>query len=77
MAFWRRKPQLRTIDETQAYARAYGGPREEVRRIVLPPRRPRDTSVLEHGELLRRAFLDRLERREEDKDDQDERLGGA
>jgi hypothetical protein len=34
-----------------------------VKVVKLPPRRPRDTVVLARGELLRRSFLERLERR--------------
>jgi len=34
-----------------------------VRVIKLPPRRPRDKKVLESGEKVRRAFLERLEQR--------------
>jgi hypothetical protein len=34
-----------------------------VRVVKLPPRRPRDKEVLQSGEKLRRAFLDRLEGR--------------
>jgi hypothetical protein len=60
---WRRKRQARPIGEAEAYARSYGTPSSEVKVIKLPPRRPRDRSVLATGELLRRAFLERLERR--------------
>jgi hypothetical protein len=63
MAFWRRKARLRELGEAEAYERTYGGPHTEVVVVKLPPRRPRDRDVLAHGELLRRAFLDRLEHR--------------
>jgi hypothetical protein len=66
--FWRRKQKLEQIDEAEAYQRSYGEPRIDVRRVQLPPRRPRDREVLAHGESLRRAFLDRLEKREEEND---------
>jgi len=59
----RRKEQTRPIGEREAYERSYGEHTQEVRVIKLPPRRPRDKKVLESGEVLRRAFLERLERR--------------
>ena len=60
----RRKEQSQPIDEAEAYERSYGEHSQDVRVIKLPPRRPRDKKVLESGEVLRRAFLDRLERRQ-------------
>ena len=60
---WRRREQAKPIGEAEAYERSYGAPSPEVRVIKLPPRRPRDPAVLEAGERLRRAFLDRLEHR--------------
>lgn len=60
---WRRKRRERPIGEAEAYARSYGTPSAEVKVIKLPPRRPRDRDVLATGERLRRAFLERLERR--------------
>jgi hypothetical protein len=68
MPFWRRKNEPEPIDEQQAYERSYGAPREDVRRVHLPPRRPRDEDVLRTGEKLRRAFLDKLEERDADKE---------
>ena len=62
---WRRRQQAKPIGEAEAYERSYGTPSSEVRVIKLPPRRPRDRQVLEAGERLRKAFLDRLERRGE------------
>ena len=59
----RRKQQAKPIDEAEAYARSYGEPSPDVRVIKLPPRRPRDRAVLESGDVIRRAFLDRLNRR--------------
>jgi len=59
----RQKQQAQPIGEAEAYARSYGEPSPDVRVIKLPPRRPRDRAVLESGELIRRAFLDRLDRR--------------
>ena len=64
MAFWRRRPAPTPIDEAAAYERSYGHQHGDVRIVRLPPRRPRNRDVLAHGELLRRAFLDRLEKRE-------------
>jgi hypothetical protein len=64
--FWRRKPRLREIAESEAYDRSYGQPSGEVKVTKLPPRRRRDREVLAGGELLRRAFLDRLEKRHEE-----------
>jgi hypothetical protein len=60
---WRRRRQLHELDESEAYEHAYGG-RRDVKRVTLPPRRPRDRGVLASGELMRRAFLDRLEARD-------------
>ena len=60
---WRRKRQPEPIGEAEAYKRSYGAPSADVKVVKLPPRRPRDRTVLERGELLRRAFLERLERR--------------
>jgi len=59
----RRREQPQPIGEAEAYERSYGDPSRDVRVIKLPPRRPRDKKVLESGETLRRAFLERLERR--------------
>ena len=67
MAFWRRKARLRELGEAEAYERTYGGERTAIAVVKLPPRRPRDPGVLAHGELLRRAFLDRLEHRDNGK----------
>ena len=60
---WRRKRQPEPIGEAEAYKRSYGERSTDVTVLKLPPRRPRDRNVLERGEQLRRAFLDRLERR--------------
>jgi hypothetical protein len=65
MPFWSRKSRLREIHEAEAYDRSYGNLSNDVRIVKLPPRRPRDPEVLASGELLRKAFLDRLEAREE------------
>jgi hypothetical protein len=60
---WRRKQRAEPIGEAEAYARSYGEHSPDVKLVRLPPRRPRDRKVLESGETLRLAFLDRLERR--------------
>jgi hypothetical protein len=59
----RRKEQSQPIGEAEAYERSYGERSQDVRTFKLPPRRPRDKKVLESGEVLRRAFLERLEQR--------------
>jgi hypothetical protein len=60
---WRRKQQSQPIGEAEAYERSYGTPSADVKLVKLPPRRPRDRKVLESGEVMRRAFLERLEKR--------------
>jgi hypothetical protein len=67
--FWRRKDRVSAIDESEAYDRAYGRPPRDVKVVRLPPRRPRDEDVLASGDLLRRAFLARLEQRADADDD--------
>jgi hypothetical protein len=58
-----RRQRLHELDEAAAYERTL--PEKEITIVKLPPRRPRDAEVLAHGELLRKAFLDRLEKRED------------
>jgi hypothetical protein len=60
---WRRKRQPEPIGEAEAYRHSYGTVSTDVKVIKLPPRRPRRQPVLEAGEMLRLAFLERLERR--------------
>ena len=61
-----RKPRPAPIGEAEAYERSYGEKRD-VRRVYLPPRRPRyETSV--SGEELRRRFEQRLSERDKDAD---------
>jgi hypothetical protein len=60
----RRKEQPQPIGEAEAYERSYGERTQDVRTFKLPPRRPRDKEVLKSGEVMRRAFLDRLEQRQ-------------
>ena len=66
VAFWRRKEPEPEIGEDEAYERAYGRPSGEVKKVKLPPRRPRDPDVLASGDRLRQAFLDRLQKRGDD-----------
>ena len=61
---WRRRRALRELDEAEAYERTL--PEQEIKILKLPPRRPRDPQVLAHGELLRKAFLDRLHNRDKE-----------
>ena len=65
MRWFRRKRVAPPIDEPTAYARSYGERGPEVRQVKLPPRRPR-FPVLTSGEELRRRFLERLEKRDEE-----------
>ena len=65
MPFWRKRRPEPEIGEDEAYERSYGRPSGEVKKVTLPPRRPRDPDVLA-GDRLRRAFLDRLQKREDD-----------
>jgi hypothetical protein len=58
-----RRRKLEELDEAAAYARTL--PAKEITIVKLPPRRARDADVLATGDLLRKAFLDRLEKRED------------
>ena len=62
--FRRRKQRLRQIGESEAYGRAYGDRSTQVRVVKLEPRRPR-YQLKVSGETLRRAFAERLAKREE------------
>jgi hypothetical protein len=64
MRFFRRR-RLEQLDEAAAYARTLPD-RGDVTIVKLPPRRPRDEQVLATGDRLRKAFLDRLQRREQE-----------
>jgi hypothetical protein len=66
--FRRRKRRLRQIGEAEAYGRAYGDRSEQVRVVKLEPRRPR-YQLKVSGETLRRAFADRLAKRDETEPD--------
>jgi hypothetical protein len=58
-----RRPGLKTLDEAAAYARCHGSRDNDVRIVVLPPRRKR-YDVLTTGEELRELFEQRLDARE-------------
>jgi hypothetical protein len=62
--FRRKKRRLRPIGESEAYGRAYGERSPQVRVVKLEPRRPR-YQLKVSGETLRRAFAERLAKREE------------
>ena len=62
--FRRPRRRLRQIGESEAYGRAYGDRSEQVKIVKLEPRRPRYKLEVS-GETLRRAFAERLARREE------------
>jgi hypothetical protein len=68
MRLFNRKPKqrLRELGETEAYHHAYGEPAKDVKIVKLPPRRPRYREVLADGERMRQAFLNRLDKREQD-----------
>ena len=64
MRLFRGRRRLREIGENEAYGRTYGDRTGDVRSVKLPPRRPRYKLEVS-GETLRRAFAERLARREE------------
>jgi hypothetical protein len=72
MRLFSRKPKarLRELGESEAYHHAYGEPSRDVKIVKLEPRRPRYRQVLADGERLRQAFLQRLDKRENEKEDQ-------
>lgn len=59
-----RRPGLKPLDEAAAYARCHGSRDNDVRIVVLPPRRKRYDDVLTTGETLRELFEQRLDARE-------------
>ena len=61
-----RRPGLKPLDEAAAYARCHGSRDNDVRIVVLPPRRKRYTELLATGEELRELFEQRLDAREPD-----------
>jgi len=64
MRFFRRR-KLEPLDEATAYERTLPA-RGEVTIVKLPPRRPRDVEVLATGDRMRKAFLDRLQKRDQE-----------
>jgi hypothetical protein len=64
--------RLHQIGEAEAYGRSYGEASGDVKIVKVEPRRPRYQLNIT-GEGLRKAFLDRLNRREpRDRPDRDE-----
>jgi hypothetical protein len=55
--------RLHQIGEAEAYGRSYGEASGDVKIVKVEPRRPRYQLKIT-GEGLRKAFLDRLNRRE-------------
>ena len=55
---------MRSLTESECYARCYGSRNEDVRIVRLEPRRPRSW-IRPSGEELRRYFEERLDRRSE------------
>lgn len=70
MRLFSRKPKqrLRQLGESEAYHHAYGDPPKDVKIVKLPPRQPRYKQVLADGERLRQAFLQKLDRREQEEE---------
>ena len=60
------RQRLRTLGETEAYHHSYGDAPRDVKIVKLEPRRPRYKQVLQDGERLRQAFLQRLDKREQE-----------
>jgi hypothetical protein len=65
MRVFRRRRKLEELDEAAAYERTLPE-RGEITIVKLPPRRPRDRDVLATGDRLRKAFLDRLQKRDQE-----------
>ena len=68
MRLFNRKPKqrLRPLGESEAYHHSYGDERRDVKLVKLPPRRPKYKQVLADGERMRQAFLQRLDKREQE-----------
>jgi hypothetical protein len=60
------KQRLRELGESEAYHHSYGEIPRDVKVVKLPPRRPRYQQVLADGEKMRKAFLQRLDKREKE-----------
>jgi hypothetical protein len=56
--------RMRSLSESECYARCYGARDEQVRVVRIEPRRPRQT-IRPSGEELRRYFEERLDQRVE------------
>ena len=67
--FRRRKRRLRQIGESEAYGRAYGDRSPQVKIVKLEPKRPR-YQLKVSGETLRKAFAERLAKREDERREQ-------
>ena len=62
------KQRLRELGEAEAYHHAYGDAPRDVKIVKLEPRRPRYKQVLADGERLRQAFLQKLDKREQEEE---------
>jgi hypothetical protein len=60
------KQRLRELGESEAYHHSYGDTPRDVKIVKLEPRRPRYQEVLADGERLRQAFLQRLDKRDQE-----------
>jgi hypothetical protein len=60
------RQRLRELGESEAYHHSYGETPRDVKIVKLPPRRPRYQQVLADGEKMRKAFLQRLDKREKE-----------
>ena len=60
------RQRLRTLGESEAYHHSYGDAPRDVKIVKLEPRRPRYKQVLADGERLRQAFLQRLDKRDQE-----------
>ncbi len=71
MRLFSRKPKqrLHELGESEAYHHSYGEPPRDVKIVKLEPRRPRYRQVLADGERMRQAFLQRLDKREVQKEE--------
>jgi hypothetical protein len=70
MRLFGRKPKqrLRPLGESEAYHHSYGDTPRDVKIVKLEPRRPRYKQVLADGERLRQAFVQRLDKREQEEE---------
>jgi hypothetical protein len=62
----KQKQRLRPLGESEAYHHSYGDMPRDVKIVKLEPRRPRYQEVLADGERLRQAFLQRLDKRDQE-----------